>query len=64
MKMNSNIRLLQSPLHGFGIAIGGGNNTEFKRHHHHHQYDENQSDQQSLIVCEVIKNGPADGKLL
>lgn len=58
------VTLTRSPLHGFGIAIGGGNNTEFKRHHHHHQYDENQSDQQSLIVCEVIKNGPADGKLL
>jgi hypothetical protein len=41
--------LFQSPLHGFGIAISGGND-EF--------------DNQSLIISDVIKNGPADGKLL
>jgi hypothetical protein len=36
-------------LHGFGIAISGG-------------HDE--IDNQSLIISDVIKNGPADGKLL
>jgi hypothetical protein len=40
---------LQSPLYGFGIAISGGNN---------------EIDNQSLIISDVIKNGPADGKLL
>ncbi len=41
--------LIQSPLFGFGIAISGGNN---------------EIDNQSLIISDVIKNGPADGKLL
>lgn len=53
----------QSPLHGFGIAINGGANetrlNDLKRNSH--VYTE---ENQSLIVCEVIKNGPADGKIL
>ena len=61
------LSLFKSPLHGFGIAISGGNNEnkliDYKRLHQSYP-DENQCDQQSLIVCEVIKNGPADGKLL
>lgn len=52
---------LQSPLHGFGISISGGNNeNKFNDIKRNHFQDENQS----LIVCEVIKNGPAVGKLL
>ncbi|CAF0891258.1 unnamed protein product [Adineta steineri] len=43
------VTLTRSPLHGFGISISGGN-------------DDN--DNQSLIVSDVIKNGPAVGKLL
>ncbi len=39
----------QSSLYGFGIAISGGND---------------EIDNQSLIISDVIKNGPADGKLL
>jgi hypothetical protein len=54
-------------LHGFGIAISGGNNDnkliDSKRNTNGY-YDETQFDSQSLIVCEVIKNGPADGKIL
>ncbi|CAF1408692.1 unnamed protein product [Adineta steineri] len=49
-----------SPLHGFGIAISGGNNENRLISY----YDESQIDNQSLTVCEVIKHGPADGKLL
>ncbi|CAF1119374.1 unnamed protein product [Rotaria sordida] len=43
------VTLTRSPLHGFGIAINGGNDD---------------IDNQSLIITDIIKNGPADGKLL
>ncbi|CAF3369678.1 unnamed protein product [Rotaria socialis] len=43
------VTLTRSPLYGFGIAINGGNDN---------------GDNQSLIISDVIKNGPADGKLL
>ncbi|UJR16411.1 hypothetical protein I4U23_003313 [Adineta vaga] len=43
------VTLTRSTLHGFGISISEGN-------------DEN--DNRSLIVSDVIKNGPADGKIL
>ncbi|CAF3701534.1 unnamed protein product [Rotaria socialis] len=60
------VTLTRSPLHGFGIAISGGNNenklADLKKNTISY-HDENQFDNQSLIVCEVIKNGPADGKL-
>lgn len=57
----SSFFFLQSPLHGFGISISGGNNeNKFNDIKRNHFQDENQS----LIVCEVIKNGPAVGKLL
>ncbi len=46
---NYNNILIQSPLYGFGIAISGGND---------------EIDNQSLIISDVIKSGPADGKLL
>lgn len=59
--MKSFFHLFQSPLYGFGIAISGGNNEnkliDLKRNSY-------LDDNQSLIVCEVIKNGPAVGKLL
>ncbi|CAF4068271.1 unnamed protein product [Rotaria sp. Silwood2] len=47
-------------------TISGGSNEnkliDLKRNNISY-HDENQLDNQSLIVCEVIKNGPADGKL-
>ncbi|CAF4646653.1 unnamed protein product [Rotaria sp. Silwood1] len=47
-------------------TISGGSNEnkliDLKRNNISY-HDENQFDNQSLIVCEVIKNGPADGKL-
>jgi hypothetical protein len=51
-------------LHGFGIAISGGTNESKPTDLQRYSSSITDLEQQSLIVCEVIKNGPADGKLL
>lgn len=43
------VTLTRSSLYGFGIAISG---------------ETDETNQQNLIISEIIPNGPADGKLL